>query len=190
MAIRPAVPVIVPSQEEVIKQRINAAIRKYAALFSVDPILVAAVIWQESKCNIWASKVEENFYNEKILPRGRRDLSGYVPANLPDIITEKRDRSRSWGLMQLMGETARVLGFRGDYLAGLYEIEVNIEYGCRCLARCLEKANRDQSRGVLPENRTVTEQALIYYNGSSVYPPLVLGHIKSGDYRKVFDERE
>ena len=40
----------------------------------------------------------------------------------------------SWGPMQIMGATARWLGFKGTFLSELIEPEVGIEYGCKYLA--------------------------------------------------------
>lgn len=47
--------------------------------------------------------------------------------------TELMGQQTSWGLMQVMGATARELGFRGRYLTALLDPEMSLEYGCRYL---------------------------------------------------------
>jgi soluble lytic murein transglycosylase-like protein len=66
--------------------------------------------------------------------------------------------------MQIMGETARELGFKGTYLTELCDPIVGLEYGCRKLGACIEKHPGD------------TRAALLAYNGGSnpAYPDLVL----------------
>ena len=52
--------------------------------------------------------------------------------------TERWARAASWGLLQVMGVTARGLGFTGPYLSALCDPALGLEYGCRLLGRLAE----------------------------------------------------
>lgn len=120
----------------------------------LDPALVCAIIEQESEFNPWAIRFEPGFLNRYVLP-----------LNLPNI-TEAEARSFSWGLMQLMGQSARELGYGGP-LAQLCEPETNIFWGCQLFRKKLAKANKD------------VRQALLAWNGggNAYYPDQVLGRV-------------
>ena len=151
---------------------IGDLIRKLSALYGLKPEIIAAVIYQESKGNPLAIRYEPDFYL-KLEKRNRFNLSGYVPNAIPTLRSEKVFRSISWGLMQLMGETARVMGFRGDYLSALLDPETNIDLGCRYLKKLLTRSNADYV------------SALRLYNGSKDYPPIIFRHVESGDYETI-----
>jgi soluble lytic murein transglycosylase-like protein len=69
--------------------------------------------------------------------------------------------------MQVIGQVAREFGFTGKYLSELCDPAVGIEYGCRKLAKCFEKA-----KGAVD----VVSHALLAYNGGGdhEYPTRVL----------------
>lgn len=90
--------------------------------------LVAAMVLQESTFNRFAHRFEKDFYKRYV---EGRDLD-FVPRFCLHI-TEALDRATSWGLMQVMGATARQYGFRG-WFTELCEPEVGLEFGCRYLA--------------------------------------------------------
>lgn len=75
-------------------------------------------------------------------------------------------RAFSYGLMQIMGQTAREQSFDGDYLAELFEPLNAVTQGCRKLKHCLELHSQDVTA------------ALLSYNGGSnpEYPQKVLSH--------------
>ena len=54
--------------------------------------------------------------------------------------TEARARAFSWGLMQVMGQTAREHGFAESSLASLCDPETALNVGCRVLASKLAAA--------------------------------------------------
>ena len=85
--------------------------------------LVAAVVEQESGGHRRATRYEP----------GYRWLHGKDLD--PD---EVEDQSTSWGLMQVMGATARELGHAGP-LTDLLEAEVGLDIGCAYLARLLKR---------------------------------------------------
>lgn len=49
----------------------------------------------------------------------------------------------SWGLMQIMGAVLREHGFAAPYLPQALEPDINIEYGCRHLAKQLRASDGD-----------------------------------------------
>lgn len=177
--------------EEKIKQRISDGIYTYADRYSHDPILIAAIVWQESKGDPWAFRFEEKFYLTKIAPRTREQLSGWTPSieELPTLKTEKVARAMSFGLMQLLLETARVVGYAERYGTELCVIETNLDVGCRYLQVCFERAHIAQTRGEIRHGWGIKEQALFYWNGGSGYPSLIRSVIETGKYREVLHER-
>lgn len=89
--------------------------------------LLASIILKESGGNKWAHRFEPEFYSKRILPLERDDLSGHVPKSLPTLDTEKIDRATSFGMGQILGETARSrLHFGGDDLSELYDPSINV----------------------------------------------------------------
>ena len=157
-------------------------IRFHASAFNLDPLIVAAVICQESQGNRWAGRIEQKSKLWLTLfGRSRAQLAGWTPApgQLPELWDEQCWRASSWGYMQVLGETARVLGFKGQYLGELYDPAVNIRYGCAWLGRCLRRARISLTSGdkILEYN-----SALLFYNGGADkdYPAKVRGHISSG----------
>jgi soluble lytic murein transglycosylase-like protein len=100
-----------------------------AKAHGLDPGLVCAVVEQESGWNQWAIRHEPAFFTRYVQPLGLADTEGVA-------------RSFSWGLMQLMGEVARELGYTG-HLAALCEPSIGLEWGCRHLANKMRAANGD-----------------------------------------------
>ena len=106
--------------------------RVAAARHNLPPELVLAIVKVESAGNPWATRFEPAFYRNYVLATPER--YGSI-----SIETERRDRSTSWGLCQVMGQTARELGFRGAYLSELCDPAVGLEYGCLYLARQVQR---------------------------------------------------
>lgn len=158
---------------------IRTLVNESSLRYSLDPTIIYAVIWQESKGDPHAARFEPNFYKRLVLPKTRAELSGYVPEYLPTLDTEKVMRSTSYGLMQIMGETARWFGgTRVRYLdVWLRDPAVNVELGTRYLAHLIhERARGNVIKG------------LRLYNGSSAYPPKIQKHIEEGNYRKLWQD--
>jgi soluble lytic murein transglycosylase-like protein len=103
---------------------------KEAKANGLEPSLVWAVVLTESTGDPWAVRYE----------KGYRYL--YSPAHVrPEICsiaTETVMQQCSWGLMQIMGATARELGFRG-WLSELCRPENGIAYGCKYLAKQIKR---------------------------------------------------
>jgi soluble lytic murein transglycosylase-like protein len=118
-----------------------ALAKERAAAAGVDPALACAVCDQESSWNPWAIRCEPGFYMR------------YV-AKLHLGPTEAWARAFSWGLLQLMGETAREEGYLGD-MAMLCDPQTGLDRGLIHLKKQLERANGDN------------HAALQFWNGGS-----------------------
>jgi soluble lytic murein transglycosylase-like protein len=83
---------------------------------------------RESSWEPWTIRYEPDFYALYI-----------VPLNLPDA-TEARARAFSWGLLQIMGQVVREVGYTGP-LAALCDPATALEWGCKVFAGKLLKAD-------------------------------------------------
>lgn len=134
-----------------------------ASRYELPADLVCAVCEEESgnrdnpngqeTWNPWAIRYEQGFLNRYIHPA--------IPS--APTTTEIAD-AFSYGLMQIMGLTARELGFAGRFATALCVPEVGLEFGCRKLSRCMTNAKNDVAA------------ALLAYNGGSdpAYPSRVI----------------
>jgi|SRR5579872_1371735 len=130
--------------------------RKYSTKYLLDTALVCAVAEHESEgWNPWAIRYEPAFYERYIQP--------LVNNGSIRTLTKAQARSTSWGLMQIMGQTARELGFSGKFLSELLDPDTGMDYGCKKLQKCLDSFAGN------------TVNALLKYNGGSdpAYPHLV-----------------
>lgn len=122
----------------------------------IDAALICAIIEQESGFNPWAIRYEPAFFNRYI-----------IPLQLTNI-TEAQARSFSWGLMQIMGQAARELGYSG-HMAQLSDPETNLFYGIQHFRNKMTIAGND------------SRKALLLWNGggNALYPEQVLARIGS-----------
>ena len=86
-----------------------------------DLPLFAGLIHAESNWNPYAIRYEPAYYTRYVQP-----LDGLTA-------TEEHSLAMSWGLCQIMGQTARRMGFMGKYLAELCDPLTNLEYAARLL---------------------------------------------------------
>ena len=116
--------------------------------------MVAAVCEQESGWNPFAVRWEPVFFVRYI-----------ENVNFADP-TEKQLRACSFGLMQVMGQTAREFGFQGKFLTQLCDPDIGVDVGCRKLRKCFMEYGED-------------ETALLAYNGggNSEYGKQVLARV-------------
>src|SRR5436853_7131746 len=126
----------------------------------IDPALLKALCEAESSWNPWAARWEPNFFRKYVAPL-------YTADQIVGGATEAYMRAMSWGLGQVMGQTARELGFTGQFLSELCDPLVGLEFCCRKLKSALD-AHVGQ-----------VEDALLRYNGGSDvgYPSRVLSHL-------------
>jgi soluble lytic murein transglycosylase-like protein len=126
-----------------------------ALAHGLEPCLVCAVIEQESGWNPWAIRFEPAFFAKYVAP---------LYTNNKVSASEAYARGFSWGLMQVMGQTARENAFAGEFLSALCEPRQGIATGCVVLQRKLAAAAGD------------VERALLAWNGgaNTSYPGAVL----------------
>lgn len=94
--------------------------------FGIDPKLAAAIVTVESSWNPWSVRYEPMFHYLH-----KPDF--FAAAQRWTVQTETVLQKTSLGLMQIMGGTARDLGYQ-DHLTKLLLPEVGLEWGLRYLA--------------------------------------------------------
>lgn len=130
---------------------------KYAAKYGLNVALVCALIEHESSWNTYAVRFEPAFEER------------YIKPALPGAPTTRElTLAMSFGLMQIMGETAVEFGFVGRFLTELCDPDVGLNYGCKKLQKCIS---------IHGDERT----ALLAYNGGAdpTYPDRVLAFVRT-----------
>ena len=88
----------------------------------------------------------------------------------PSSETELADRSRSFGLMQVMGETAREQGFAARYLAEMSIPVDSIEHGAKLLHSLLVRYHGDTLAAISAYNQgSARRKAGVLLNARYVY---------------------
>lgn len=122
--------------------------------------LVRAIVRVESDGNPWAARYEPGFYDRYVAPK---PIRGKFPCSAQ---TESRLQATSFGLMQIMGATAREVGFSGVFLTELCDPATGLDWACRYLARLIHKYGSEEravaaynagSPRKTPENRWVNQ---------------------------------
>lgn len=108
----------------------------------VDPVLICAMIEQESAWDCWAIRYEPAFMAKYVGP---------LYTNHKINATEAYARSFSWGVLQTMGQVAREAGFKGP-LPQLCDFTIGVTWGCRVWKKKLESAGGDTAKGLLAWN--------------------------------------
>lgn len=119
-------------------QELQEKARYYARLHGLDGALLCAVVETESNWQPWAIRYEPAFQKRYVDP-------------LTLTPTETIARSISWGLLQLMGQVARELGFNAK-LASLCDPDNGLEWGCKHLKNKIEAHGGDIRAGLLSWN--------------------------------------
>jgi soluble lytic murein transglycosylase-like protein len=96
--------------------------RTIAVRHRLDPVLVCAVVDQESSWDTYAMRYEPRFRERYVADLGLNP-------------TEEIARSISWGLMQVMGQVARENGFDAKFLSEICSPEIGLDVGCIALAK-------------------------------------------------------
>lgn len=128
---------------QVVDPSLISLVRGIAASRGVSPQLMCAVIEQESSWDPWAIRYEPAFMTKYVAPQY---TAGKFSA------TEAYARAMSWGLAQIMGATARELGYAGVSLAELCDPKVGADWGVRDMKRCLDRAKGDEAKALLGWN--------------------------------------
>jgi soluble lytic murein transglycosylase-like protein len=108
-----------PEDLIMITPELRKTIEDKASEFQIDANLIEAFCMTESSGNPNAVRYEPAFYRKYI-----------VPMNLPE--SEGLGRATSYGLMQIMGEVARELGFTGQFME-LFDPATGLEYALKHL---------------------------------------------------------
>lgn len=130
---------------------IMQCIETAADIHGLPVALVAAIVKTESSFDPAAIRYEPQFYARYIVGKP----IAAIPPCSPD--TERTSRAISWGLMQIMGATARERGFRGAFLSELCDPAVGLYWGCAHLVYL--KSQYQKSHG--------TEGVIAAYNAGS-----------------------
>jgi len=112
--------------------------RTTAETHGLAPSIVCAIIEQESGWNTWAVRFEPEFERRYI-----------HPAHPTAPSTEELCLAMSWGLMQVMGKTAREHGFSEHFLNALCDPQVGLSVGCAVFAAKFTKAGGELERALL-----------------------------------------
>jgi len=155
------------------RELIIDAIERHTKAMDLRQDVVICIMLQESKGDTFAWRWEEKFWEQRLKNKDRSQLSGWTPkpGTLPSITDELLQRSCSFGLMQVLGDTARWCAkVTSPYLTSLCDPDRGIEAGCRILSFYLKQASGDY-RG-----------ALKGYNGSWSYADEVLGRVQRREH--------
>jgi soluble lytic murein transglycosylase-like protein len=117
--------------------------RKAALAQSLDPALACAVVEQESGWNPWAMRYEPAFFTKYV-------ASLYTNNKIS--ASEAYARGFSWGLMQVMGQVAREVGFDALFLSALCDPEQGLAVGCKVLRKKFDAMAGDSTRALLAWN--------------------------------------
>lgn len=117
----------------------HALFEKIAQEFSLDPLLVAAVSWQESGWTTDAFRYEPAFYER------------YLKTNSAYIGAVPRRVAASYGLLQVMAPTARDYGFTGEP-EELFVPAIGVKWGCYILSQLIRWADGDVKRALAAYN--------------------------------------
>lgn len=123
--------------------KLMAAARKAAEAEGLDSAVVCAVVEQESGWNPWAMRYEPLFFAKYVAP---------LYTNNKVSATEAYARGFSWGLMQVMGQTARETGMNSLHLSALCDPAVGLAVGCKILRKKLEAASGELRKALLAWN--------------------------------------
>lgn len=119
----------------------KALAAKYAAKHGLDTVLVCAVCEQESSWDPFAIRFEPAFE------------ARYIHPAIPSMPTTlEMTKAMSFGLMQIMGETAIEFGWKGKFLSELCDPDIGVDFGCAKLRHCLDIHGGDETAALLAYN--------------------------------------
>jgi soluble lytic murein transglycosylase-like protein len=109
-------------------------IKSKADDMGIDYLLLASICWQESRGFVYAVRYEAHY-------RWTYKVEKFAKMQRITEITEKHLQMQSYGLTQIMGGTARWLGFAGP-LPALYKPENNLYWCCKYLKNLMAKYSK------------------------------------------------
>lgn len=104
-----------------------------AQKFRIDANLIRAISWQESEGDFWRPRFEPQMSDTLLF-----EADTFAHNRRISLITEQTLQKMSWGPMQVMGATARWLGFALD-LPQLCQPELGLFYGAKYLRWLLDR---------------------------------------------------
>jgi soluble lytic murein transglycosylase-like protein len=153
-------------------EELSLLAERQGMLFDIDPKLLLAMIQVESSGRPYASRYEPGTI------RYIRDAYQYARAAGVTAETENVGQQTSWGLMQVMGFTARELGFAGN-LPELCIPANGVEYGCRYLKRLQDRFGKPGTLGF-------DERVVVSYNAGSPRKTADGKFVNEGYLKKVW----
>lgn len=120
--------------------------------FDVPPSLLAAVIQEESRFDPWAARTEPHYKRNRTVQAESLAWSRRHHGT-PTAATELDDRSRSIGLMQVMGQVAREQGCQERYLSALHLPRNGIHHGAKRLRILLDRYRGDTLAAISAYNQ-------------------------------------
>jgi soluble lytic murein transglycosylase-like protein len=167
-------------QKEDAPKPYEIAIRGYSVQNGLSPEVVAAVILQESGGNPFAFRYEDGFFKRYIDNKLPASLGGPWHKGI-SFESETRMRAVSYGLVQVMGQTARESGFEG-YLPELFHPDTNIKLGCIILGKLLKYYQGNYKKALSAYN---AGKGWVDRNGATAYADKVLARVESNEIKKV-----
>lgn len=133
------------------KTPIKDAVVKASRGYNFQPEVIFSLIYVESGGNPYAVRFEPAFLAKYLTPKKGETLA-IEHSPLCSEETERHMRSTSFGLTQVLGQTAREIGYPEPFLTSLFDIEANVEMGARILRYKVEKKDGDLKKGLLAYN--------------------------------------
>ncbi len=128
------------------KQSLLHLMENIAAANNLPFALVHAIVQVESGGNPWAMRYEPAFFSRYVADRGHRVWPGCSRD------TEEQLRACSFGLMQIMGQTARERGFDRPFLTELCDPATGLEWGCLHLSAQIKRYHGEIDAAVAAYN--------------------------------------
>lgn len=153
------------------RERISNA----AGKADIDPYLLAGIVVQESGGEQYAQRVERGFWSRYL--DGIRRWVQESPSRYDDKWAAYPDiYASSYGLCQIMLQTAAEHGFVYHYPGQLFDPDENLRVACKILSRLRVQKHGD------------TRAMLLAYNGGGdpTYPDRISNHVRALKEDRVF----
>lgn len=151
-----------------------------ATEYKLDPKIITCIILQESGGDTYAIRYEPGFFKRYIEKLTKETATGYIPKGI-SWETEKNARCISFGLGQIMGETARSIGkYKAESLAQLCNPVDNIDMLCRILTFYLTREKFNLTNALASYNAGSPR-----FEAGQLYAKKVLTRLEKKEYEKI-----